>query len=65
MDLAKYKLVKTTLVSLALVGFGSFAILQGADPTLTATVTVMVIGLIAGVEFSELVASMSDVDDGN
>lgn len=62
MDLARWKALKTTFVSLAILGFAAFAVLQGADPTLTATVAIPVVGLVAGIEFSELVAAMADVE---
>lgn len=60
MDLARWKAIKTTLVSLAILGFATFATLQGADPTLTAAVAIPVVGLVAGIEFSELVAAMAE-----
>ena len=63
MDLARWKALKTTLVSLAILGFATFATLQGADPTLTAGVAIPVVGLIAGIEFSELVAAMGETND--
>jgi len=64
MDLARWKLAKTTIVSLAIIGLATFAILQDADPTLTAAVAIPVVGLVAGIEFSELVAAMADADGG-
>ena len=63
MDLARWKALKTTLVSLAILGFATFATLQGADPTLTVGVAIPVVGLVAGIEFSELVAAMGETND--
>lgn len=62
MDLARWKAFKTTLVSLAILGFATFATVQGADPTLTAVVAIPVVGLVAGIEFSELVAAMGETN---
>jgi len=64
MDLARWKAIKTTLVSLAIIGLAVFAMLQGADPTLTVAIVVPVVGLVAGIEFSELVAAMAEADGG-
>jgi len=63
MDLARWKALKTTLVSMAILGFATFATLQGADPTLTAAVAIPVVGLVAGIEFSELVAAMGETSN--
>jgi 4-amino-4-deoxy-L-arabinose transferase-like glycosyltransferase len=56
MNLRRWKLFKSILLSLAVLVFAVFAILQGADPTAVALPAIIVAALVAGVEWSELVA---------
>lgn len=54
MDLKRWKILKSTLVTVAFVVFGAFAIQAGADPTPIATLTLLVTALYNGVEWGEL-----------
>jgi hypothetical protein len=56
MNLKRWKLLKSVVLSLAVLVFAVFAILQGADPTAVAIPAIITATLVAGVEYSELVA---------
>jgi 4-amino-4-deoxy-L-arabinose transferase-like glycosyltransferase len=56
MNLKRWKLFKSILLAMAVLVFAGFAILQGADPTAVALPAIIVAALLAGVEWSELVA---------
>jgi hypothetical protein len=56
MTLRRWKVLKSALLSFAVLIFAAFAILQGADPTAVALPAIITAALVAGVEWSELVA---------
>jgi hypothetical protein len=61
MNLKAWKALKNTLVSLAIVGFAVFAISEGANPLQVAIITVIVVGLINGMEVGEFWAAYGEV----
>ena len=61
MNLKRWKIIKSVLLSLAVLGFATYAIMQGADPTTIGLPAVIMAGLIAGVELSEYVAAFAEV----
>lgn len=54
MNLKRWKLVKTTLLSLAVLLFGGFAIDAGADATVVGLGALVIAGAIASIEMIEL-----------
>jgi len=56
MSLKRWKLFRSILLSMAVLLFTAFTILQGADATAVTIPAIVTAGLIAGVEWSELVA---------
>lgn len=56
MNLKRWKIIKSTLLSMAVLGFAAYSIFEGADPTTVAVPALIISALIAGVEWSELLA---------
>lgn len=61
MSLKKYKLVKSTIISILIVGFGVWAIGQGADVSMTSYFVLAGLLLINGIEFSEFFAVWAEI----
>ena len=61
MDLKTYKAVKNGLLSLFLLVFAGFLVLEGADPTLVFTGTVAFLALLNGVELGEFYSAWEEV----
>lgn len=61
MNLKTYKAIKNSLLSLVLIAFGWFLVLEGADPTLVFSGTLAVVALLNGIEFAEFVDAWSEV----
>lgn len=64
MSLRRWKLIKTVLLSLAVLLFGAYSIESGGDPTTVAYAALGVAALIAGVEVGELAAVFGDYVPG-
>lgn len=56
MRLSRWKLAKTTAISVAILAFAGFAIDAGGDPTVIGGLAISVVGLVAGIEMAELAA---------
>ena len=56
MGIKQWKAVKSLIFAILVAALSAFAIMQGADPTTTATLALMILGVLGGVEFSELLA---------
>lgn len=56
MNLPRWKLIKTGVISIAILVFAVFAIEAGGDPTVVGSFAIGVVGLIGGVELAELAA---------
>lgn len=61
MNLKKYKIIKNGILSIMLVGFGTIAISQGADPTVVSGSIIALVAVLNGIEFSELFAVYSEM----
>ena len=60
MNLKRWKIIKSVILSLAVLSFGGFAILEGADPTTIGIPALFLAALIAGVEWSEAIAILAE-----
>jgi hypothetical protein len=60
MSVRKYKILKSTIVSVLLVAFGGWVIHQGVDATSVAYIVLMGLLLINGIELSELYAVLAE-----
>jgi len=56
MNLKRWKLFRSILLSMAILLFTAFKILQGADPTAVTIPAIITAALVAGIEIHELVA---------
>ena len=61
MDLKTVKTVKNGLLSFLFLGFAVVLVLQGADPTLTFSGTLVLLALLNGIEMGELYAAWGEV----
>jgi len=61
MDLKRWKLLKGLLTTLGILAFAGYAIESGAEPTTVATLSLLLAGLINGVDLVELAAVWADV----
>lgn len=57
------KVIRAIVLNLLLAGFGAFAIIQGADPTVTAVLTITALGLVNGIEVSEWIAAKRALEE--
>lgn len=64
LSIRKWKLIKGVFVSLWVVLLAVYAISEGADPTVTAGITVTTIALLNGIEAGELVAAYGELTTG-
>lgn len=56
MNIKRWKILKSLILSLSVLIFAGYAIMNGADPTTIALPALIMAGLIAGVEWSEFIA---------
>jgi hypothetical protein len=56
MNLKRWKLFRSILLSMAILLFTAFTVLQGADPTAVTIPAIITAALVAGIEIHELVA---------
>jgi|GEM_PF-2244793 len=61
MNLKAWKVLKNLVVSLAIVGFGIFSVVEGADPLRVFSLGIVVLGLVNGMELSEFYAAWAQV----
>ena len=65
MNLKTWKVLKNLVISIAIVGFGVFAIGEGADPMHVFSLGIIVLGLVNGMELSEFYAAWAEVQAGD
>jgi len=65
MNLKTWKVLKNLVISIAIVGFGVFAIGEGADPMHVFSLGIIVLGLVNGMELSEFYAAWAEVQSGS
>jgi hypothetical protein len=63
MTLGKWKALKNGMVSVLVLGFASFAILQGAPVGATALLALAIVGTMNGLDYAEFIASKTDDDE--
>jgi hypothetical protein len=61
MNLKRWKLFRSILLSMAILLFTAFTILQGADPTAVTIPAIITAALVAGIEIHELVAVWAEM----
>lgn len=64
MNLKTWKVLKNLIISISIVGFGIFAIGEGADPMHVFSLGIIVLGLVNGMELSEFYAAWAEVQSG-
>jgi len=65
MNLKTWKVLKNLIISVAIVGFGVFAIGEGANPMHVFSLGIIVLGLLNGMELGEFYAAWADVQSTN
>ena len=65
MNLKTWKVLKNLVISVAIVGFGVFAIDEGANPTHVFSLGIIVLGLVNGMELGEFYAAWADVQSSS
>ena len=65
MNLKTYKAVKNGILSFVLLGFAYVLVLEGADPTLVFTGTLVVVTLLNGIELAEFLDAWAAVRSGD
>jgi len=65
MNLKTWKVLKNLVISVAIVGFGVFAIDEGANPMHVFSLGIIVLGLVNGMELGEFYAAWADVQSTN
>ena len=65
MNLKTWKVLKNLVISVAIVGFGVFAIGEGANPMHVFSLGIIVLGLVNGMELGEFYAAWADVQSTN
>lgn len=61
MNLKAWKVLENLVVSLAIVSFGIFSVVEGADPLQVFSLGIIVLGLVNGMEISEFYAAWAEV----
>lgn len=61
MNLKTWKVLKNLVISIAIVGFGVFAIGEGANPMHVFSLGIIVLGLVNGMELGEFYAAWADI----
>lgn len=61
MNLKTWKVLKNLVISIAIVGFGVFAIGEGANPMHVFSLGIIVLGLVNGMELGEFYAAWAEV----
>ena len=61
MDLKTYKLVKNGVLSIAIIGFGVFLVLEGANPDAVFAGTVLLLCMLNGIELAEFLDAWAEV----
>lgn len=64
MNLKAWKVLKNLVISVAIVGFGVFAIGEGANPMHVFSLGIIVLGLVNGMELGEFYAAWAEVQSG-
>ena len=65
MNLKTWKVLKNLVISISIIGFGIFAIGEGADALQVFTLAIIVLGLVNGMELSEFYAAWAEVEAGD
>jgi len=65
MNLKTWKALKNFTISMSIIGFAVFAIGKGADALQVFSLTIIVLGLVNGMEISELYAAWAEVEAGD
>jgi len=60
-NLTKWKLIRAVIVTVAVMGFSVFAISEGAEPTTTALLALLLVGLLNGIDLAELVSVWAEI----
>lgn len=61
MNLKRWKLLKAGISTVAVLVFSAFAILEGADPTTTGLVALLVVAALNGIDLAELLSVWAEV----
>lgn len=65
MNLKAWKVLENLVVSLAIVSFGIFSVVEGADPLQVFSLGIIVLGLVNGMELSEFYAAWAEVQQSS
>jgi len=61
MNLKRWKLLKAAISTVAVLVFSGFAIAEGADPTTTGLVALLVVAALNGIDVAELLSVWAEV----
>jgi hypothetical protein len=64
MDLRRWKLIRNTVLSIAIFGFAAWAIMEGAPTGPTALFALLIVATLNGIDMAELAAVYAEVKTG-